>query len=83
MVSDEDLINPDEIKEFYKSLKTVIDDVDCKNPLKVYSFANSLISMGNYFMNNAYSHLVYKGFCEAEIHEFKQDNKLGVKNESD
>ena len=72
MVENDNLINPEEIEDFYKNLRLIIDDVDCTNPLKVYSFANSLINIGTYFLNGAYSKLLSKGFNEHEIKKFQE-----------
>lgn len=79
MVENDNLINPEDLEDFYKNLRFIIDDVDCTNPLKVYSFANSLINIGTLFLNEAYSKLLTKGFSETEIKEFKEAQKINLK----
>lgn len=68
-----ELISKDELKTFHNDLGEIIDKLDTKNPLDTISFANSLINMGTYLINQSSSKLIAKAFSKKEIRKMNAE----------
>ncbi|WP_295603067.1 hypothetical protein [uncultured Methanobrevibacter sp.] len=63
-------IDKKELEEFYTDLHKIIEDVEEENPLKILSFANSLVQYGNKLINDTYIKLVAQGYDKKEFDAF-------------
>ena len=68
-------LTAEELDDFYKSLGEILKRVDKENPFEVIGFANSLINMGNHFLNQTNSKLIASAYSVEELEEFKKNIK--------
>jgi len=68
-------LTTEELDDFHQSLGEIIKGLDKNNPFEVIGFANSLINMGNHYLNQTNSKLISNAYSIDELNEFKKNIK--------
>lgn len=68
-------LTKEELNDFHQSLGGIIKDLDTTNPFEVIGLANSLINIGNHFLNQTHTKLIAKAYPLDELDEFKKNIK--------
>lgn len=66
-------LTKEELDDFYKSLGEIIKGLDKNNPFEAIGFANSLINMGNHYLNQATTKLIANAYPTQDLEEFKKN----------
>lgn len=70
-----EFLTDEELYDFHKSLGKIIQELDPDNPFEVIGFANSLINMGNHYLNQANSKLIANAYTLEELTKLKKNIK--------